>query len=504
MLGAVIAWLIMEPTPLLPDRMQDISYTASFFIGLISGLIVGLAIGLAEAVSALSPREARRSILMGMLVGAGGGVLGMNFGNAIFSVALNLAGGSGIYDAIGKPVPPAVNGQLPHAAPGFFTFFLLLIGRGSGWAFLGGLIGLSQGIATGSTKKMINGLIGGLLGGGIGGSVFEILVWISRSGGAPMAPWMVRSISYAITGGAIGLFIGFIEELAKKAWLVRVVGRNEGKEYELLKPVVVLGRSELVDLPVFGDPDVSEKHAQIAVQGPRRTIQDLGSYAGTYVNGQKIATETLRDGDEIVIGKTRFLFRDKATAGSYRPAASPVARPNIPTSQHVCPFCGSVKDASGNCQCSVGADAQPGQPPTMQQPAAQSPQPPFVQQSVAQSSQPTAQMGSPFSEPTIQQGSGVQTGAKLVAMAGPYAGQTFILKSGETLIGREATKDIGLPMDNTVSRNHARIAQEVTAWVLYDAGSTNGTFVNGAKISRHQLTNADVIQIGSSKFRFEG
>ena len=459
-LGAVIAWMIMEPTSLLPDRMQEVSYASSFFIGLFSGLVVGVAIGLAEAATALSTRDARKGILMGALVGAGGGVLGMGFGNAVFSVALSLAGGSGIYDAVGRSVPAGIAEHLPQAKPGLLTFLLLLIGRGAGWAFLGGLIGLSQGIAAGSTKKMINGFIGGVIGGGTGGSVFEIMVWISLSGAAPMSPGMIRFISYAITGGSIGLFIGFIEEVAKKAWLVRLVGRNEGKEYEIAKPVVVLGRSELVDLPVFGDPDVAERHAQIIAQGARHSIEDLGSFAGTWVNGRKIVKEMLRSGDEIVIGKTRFLFRDKATAGSYRPSSVSAMGASIPTSQHLCPFCGSVKDANGNCRCTVGG-----------------------------------------ASPTVQQAEVV--GARLVAVAGPYSGQTFVLKPGETQIGRESTKDIGLPMDNTVSRSHARIAQEGSTWVLYDAGSTNGTFVNNARVTRHELANADVIQIGSTKFRFD-
>ena len=89
-------------------------------------------------------------------------------------------------------------------------------------------------------------------------------------------------------------------------------------------------------------------------------------------------------------------------------------------------------------------------------------------------------------------------------MSGPYSGRTFPLRPGETQIGRESTKDIGLSMDNTVSRDHARIVQEGAIYVLYDTGSTNGTFVNNGRVTRHELMNADVIQIGSTKFRFEG
>jgi len=71
-------------------------------------------------------------------------------------------------------------------------------------------------------------------------------------------------------------------------------------------------------------------------------------------------------------------------------------------------------------------------------------------------------------------------------------------------IGRESTKDIALPLDNSVSRNHSRIAIENGAYVLYDDGSTNGTHVNNAKITRQQLAPSDTVQIGSTKFRFEG
>lgn len=58
-------------------------------------------------------------------------------------------------------------------------------------------------------------------------------------------------------------------------------------------------------------------------------------------------------------------------------------------------------------------------------------------------------------------------------------------------------------MDNTVSRDHARIVVESGIYVLYDDGSTNGSFVNGTRITRRELANADVVQVGSSKFRVE-
>lgn len=482
-LGALIAWALVNP--FIPNRVATLSYGLTLFIGIVSGGFVGLMLGVADALGSASQREAVRSIAVCAGVGAIGGVIGLNIGNIVYNAALVAAGGAAIYggssDATVVPSP--------------LQFALLLVGRGFGWALVGASIGFAHGLAKGSRQKQINGAVGGFLGGLIGGSAFEILVWISKGGLLPLPPSMmgsipsvVRFIAYAITGGAIGLFIGFIEEVTKKAWLIRLIGRNEGKEIVLYKLTTTLGRDEYADIPIFGDPDVAPKHAVITAVGQRHFIQDVGSTYGTFLNASKITQrEPMNDGDLLLIGKTKFTFRDKATAraGSPRPAA----QVQIPTSSHVCPFCGAIKDAQGNCDCTVGgAPTRPVQ--DMNQ---------TVQQQ--QMTQPilTPTMGQQTVPIAVQQ----SAGPKLVGLSGPYASQTFVI-SREMQIGRESTKDIALPMDNAVSRNHARIAPEGAACVIYDLGSTNGTHVNGAKITQQQLNTGDVVQIGSTKFRFEG
>lgn len=497
MLGALIGWAILEPTPFMPNEEKAISYAGIFTIGLVSGLMIGLVMGIVEGLSSFSPRDFWRNTIAGALVGAAGGILGLTFGSAFYNVMHELSGAGNPSQYLPSDIPMEAR-PASESVPSMFSFILLLIGRSFGWALIGGFIGLSLGAAASSVKKIINGAIGGFIGGGLGGTVFEILAWMNKGHVAAFPSPMIRFISFAITGASIGLFIGLIAEVAKKAWLVRLVGRNEGKQYEIDKPNVVIGRSEMADLMVFGDPDVAERHARITLQGQRYAIEDLGSYFGTTVNNQKITREYLRDGDTIVFGKTQFLFRDKATArsGGYSTSSDGGPRPSIPTNQHVCQFCGAVKDAGGNCDCTIGT--APG--------AVSAPSPvasPFddpmqtVHSHPAQQSQPTQNIGNePMAVPAGQ-------GAKLVAITGPYSGQIFILGNNEIQIGREASKDIGMPTDNTVSRNHAKIVFESAGYVIYDAGSTNGTYVNNARIMQHNLTNGDVVQVGSTKFRFE-
>ena len=69
-------------------------------------------------------------------------------------------------------------------------------------------------------------------------------------------------------------------------------------------------------------------------------------------------------------------------------------------------------------------------------------------------------------------------------------------------IGRGDECDIIVADDTSVSRNHARLDRDGDDWVLVDLGSTNGTFVNGKRISEAKLSAGDVVEIGDRKMRF--
>jgi pSer/pThr/pTyr-binding forkhead associated (FHA) protein len=63
------------------------------------------------------------------------------------------------------------------------------------------------------------------------------------------------------------------------------------------------------------------------------------------------------------------------------------------------------------------------------------------------------------------------------------------------VIGRSRDADIVLP-DTSVSREHARITQEGPRWFIEDLGSSYGTEVNGDKVTRAQLNEGDIVQLG--------
>ena len=97
-----------------------------------------------------------------------------------------------------------------------------------------------------------------------------------------------------------------------------------------------------------------------------------------------------------------------------------------------------------------------------------------------------------------------RTGSVLTALDGPYFGQSFVLSPSKSLtLGGRPDCDIVLARDETISQVHAHLAPEYGGFTVYDVSSTNGTLVNDEPVSRHALEVGDVLQLGTSKFRYE-
>ena len=88
--------------------------------------------------------------------------------------------------------------------------------------------------------------------------------------------------------------------------------------------------------------------------------------------------------------------------------------------------------------------------------------------------------------------------SRLVMSQGPQPGQTFTLDQDLLTLGRDPGSDIVIN-DPQVSRQHARITCQGELILIEDLGSTNGTFVNGMRLTGpHTLANGDVISLGDA------
>lgn len=95
----------------------------------------------------------------------------------------------------------------------------------------------------------------------------------------------------------------------KEAVLVVSRGPQAGKQIELRRARMVLGRSAECDI-VLDDVTVSRRHAEIGRESGRYVVTDAGSLNGTYINRNPVhGAAVLNDGDELRVGIFRMIFR---------------------------------------------------------------------------------------------------------------------------------------------------------------------------------------------------
>ncbi len=91
------------------------------------------------------------------------------------------------------------------------------------------------------------------------------------------------------------------------AMLIVRRGPSEGTSFVLESDVVTVGRSDDSSV-VLDDVTVSRRHAQLERTDRGWVLRDIGSLNGTYVNRDRINVALLAGGDEVQIGKYRFVF----------------------------------------------------------------------------------------------------------------------------------------------------------------------------------------------------
>ena len=99
----------------------------------------------------------------------------------------------------------------------------------------------------------------------------------------------------------------------------------------------------------------------------------------------------------------------------------------------------------------------------------------------------------------------IQTG-RLVVVKSPALdqGTVFELDSSALTIGRGGQNDVPLEDDEFASARHARFEPRRDGVWVQDRGSTNGTYVNGARLDRpRRLTAGDVVRVGETDFRYD-
>lgn len=89
-------------------------------------------------------------------------------------------------------------------------------------------------------------------------------------------------------------------------------------------------------------------------------------------------------------------------------------------------------------------------------------------------------------------------GFRLIVRRGPQPNQAYELNKDIITLGRDITNDIVIN-DPEVSRHHMRLTRGAGGFTLEDLGSTNGTFINGQRLTGAKpLSNGDMIGLGET------
>ena len=91
------------------------------------------------------------------------------------------------------------------------------------------------------------------------------------------------------------------------------------------------------------------------------------------------------------------------------------------------------------------------------------------------------------------------SGYAIVVEKGPRKGMSFLLKDGNTTVGRHPDSDVFLN-DVTVSRHHCRFVTSGDELTVEDSGSTNGTYVNDERVDSAKLQAGDEVLVGRFHF----
>ena len=346
--GAALGWVPVE----LVSHGHTITQVESFWtqvlgifaMALFWGLVGGLIVGAQGKSLQITPAVTRRS-LIGLAICFVIGVPAVYYSNVVFTMILS-AGGWGANQA-GSEI-------------------YLRAARIVGWVLMGFICGAGVGLASGSLgdlagslRNVIKGAVGGWVGGFVGGVAFDII-------GANASGLYSRLFGLCALGLAVGLMIGLVQELTKSAWLNVEAGRLRGRSFNIDRAVATLGRAEENQVGLFGDPGVQPRHAVIERRGNDYVLKSLAVQQGVTVNGNRIETVTLREGDRIGISNYELSFHLRRASA---PGARAMAPPRAAIRTDVGPIV-SAQGAAASAPCLTdtgGArhELRPGAPTTL-------------------------------------------------------------------------------------------------------------------------------------------
>jgi CDP-diglyceride synthetase len=283
--GGLIGWAVITLLLRIETDSTFLLLLKDAVLGVMVGAAVGFALGSAEQLGGGLRLGSLGKPILSALLGMVAGLIGLVTGELIF-----LAAGGGVWP------------------------------RALGWAVFGTLVGAGQWVVTGSPNKGLYGAIGGLLGGLMGGATYERFSLVLRGIGLDreISLALGGAIGLMILGACIGALIGLVEDILRQAWLRFTHGPLEGQTRTLdpKRSVTTLGRADHCTILLRDERETAPVHAEIHAS---KGVFTLVPREGRVLlrdgrEGRPITVRALQPGDEIQLGRSRFVFQTEESA----------------------------------------------------------------------------------------------------------------------------------------------------------------------------------------------
>jgi pSer/pThr/pTyr-binding forkhead associated (FHA) protein len=265
-----------------------------------------------------------------------------------------------------------------------------------------------------------------------------------------------------------------------------IIEDDEGRKtvIPVVRDEITIGRNER-NLIRLVEKNVSRRHGRLLREDGHYYIEDLGSFTGIRVNGERIAGKRqVDDGDLIQISEYDLILQ---AAPEEKPGLQAPARPG----PEVVAARPEPQVATPRPEPEVAA------PPEA---AAQAEAEARARRMAETATIRLSDLRAPAGEVPAQD---VPEGLrpKLVGISGKYRGEEFVLDRSPIGLGRSDENDIEI-QHPSISRKHLRLHLENGSWKVMDAESRNGVRVNGESYAQIALRHEDVLEIGHLRFVF--
>lgn len=302
----------------------------------------------------------------------------------------------------------------------------------------------------------------------------------------------------------------------RTAWLEALDGADRGVRRDVPRGSVTLGRSTSTNVVVDSNL-VSKIHARVERNTVALSLIDLHSANGTFINGQRVESQVLADGDEFNLGGSRsyrvHIEEGEIEAGDI--SAAPISTfsgPLLPTDWKTRYEWTPEEAAAFEEARRGGGGLAPGETakklPAVPNPVAHRPMPAPAEASKGEqareirpepAARPPAPKPTPAPAPPPTAAAAPDRAPGRVVLEGKA--QKFSLGIGDHEVGRVSSAQIYV-VSPTISRRHAVIRVRETGAVLEDLGSQNGTLVNTARLKGpYTLREGDIVHFGDVGFR---